>query len=184
MAKLAGLFGRKGNETDAGTTAPKPANGKTAVAIVSIENFSDVGSRTGEENEVLRSLLTDTGRNIGELYELKQGFNKQVRLFNSTLRALEHEKSQMSLDYGPPALYTSAMHKWIVFTPLFALLAAAIWFAASSWVHFAGATIPVYGWLAIAGGVVFSLLVGGGLMALLFYSHRHGYDDLGGDGPR
>lgn len=66
MARLAGWFGRKGNETDAGTTAPKPANGKTAVAIVSIENFSDVGSRTGEENEVLRSLLTDTGRNIGE----------------------------------------------------------------------------------------------------------------------
>jgi hypothetical protein len=27
------------------------------------------------------------------------------------------------------------------------------------------------------------LLVGGGLMALVFYSHRHGYDDLsGGDG--
>jgi hypothetical protein len=28
-----------------------------------------------------------------------------------------------------------------------------------------------------------SLLVGGGLMALVFYSSRHGYDDLsGGDG--
>jgi hypothetical protein len=34
--------------------------------------------------------------------------------------------------------------------------------------------------VAIAGGVVFSLVVGGGLMALVFYSSRHGYDDLSG----
>jgi hypothetical protein len=27
---------------------------------------------------------------------------------------------------------------------------------------------------------LFSLLVGGGLMALVFYSSRHGYDDLSG----
>jgi hypothetical protein len=79
----------------------------------------------------------------------------------------------------------TTMRKWLVFVPLFALLAVAVWFAVSSWVHLAGAAIPLYGWAAIAGGVVFSLLVGGGLMALVFYSHRHGYDDLsGGDGER
>ena len=66
---------------------------------------------------------------------------------------------------------------------LLALLALALWFAASAWVHLAGDEIPLYGYLAIAGGVLFSLLVGGGLMALVFYSNRHGYDDLsGGDG--
>jgi hypothetical protein len=82
-------------------------------------------------------------------------------------------------------LYMTVMRKVIVFTPLFALLAGAIWFAASSWVHLAGAVIPIYGWFAIAGGALFSLLVGGGLMALIFYSNRHGYDDLsGGDGGR
>jgi hypothetical protein len=75
------------------------------------------------------------------------------------------------------------MRKYLWITPLFALLALAIWFAVSAWMHFAGTDIPLYGWLAIAGGVVFSLLVGGGLMALVFYSSRHGYDDLsGGDG--
>ena len=83
----------------------------------------------------------------------------------------------------PRALpYMTAMRKVIVFTPLFALLAAAVWFAGSSWVHLAGAIIPIYGWIAIAGGVAFSLLVGGGLMALVFYSSRHGYDDLSGGG--
>jgi hypothetical protein len=70
------------------------------------------------------------------------------------------------------------MRKWIAFTPLFALLAAAFWFAGTAWVHLAGPEIPAYGWLAIAGGTFFSLLVGSGLMALLFYSNRHGYDDL------
>ena len=61
---------------------------------ITVENFSDVGSRMGEENEVLRNLLTDTGRKIGELDDLKEAFDKLVAPFNSTLRALEQEKSQ------------------------------------------------------------------------------------------
>ena len=69
------------------------------------------------------------------------------------------------------------MRKIVLFAPLFALLAVALWFAGDSWAHLAG-DIPFYGWLAIAGGVFFSLLVGGGLMALMFYSNRHGYDDI------
>ena len=63
---------------------------------------------------------------------------------------------------------------------LLALLALALWFAVSAWIHLAGDEIPLYGYLAISGGVLFSLLVGGGLMALVFYSNRHGYDDLSG----
>jgi hypothetical protein len=79
----------------------------------------------------------------------------------------------------------TGMRKFIVFIPLFVLLALALWFAGSSWVRFAGAIIPVYGWFAIAGGIVFSLALAGGLMGLVFYSNRHGYDDLsGGDGER
>ena len=49
-----------------------------------------------------------------------------------------------------------------------------------AWVHLGGDAIPFYGYVAIVGGVLFSLLVGGGLMALVFYSNRHGYDDLSG----
>ncbi len=63
---------------------------------------------------------------------------------------------------------------------LFALLALAVWFAAAAWAHLGGDAIPFYGYVAIVGGVLFSLLIGGGLMALVFYSSRHGYDDLGG----
>ena len=40
--------------------------------------------------------------------------------------------------------------------------------------------MPITGYLAMALGIVFSLVVGCGLMALLFYSSRHGYDDQTG----
>jgi hypothetical protein len=77
------------------------------------------------------------------------------------------------------------MRKLLILVPLFALLAVSLWFAASAWLHFDNGGIPLYGYVAIIGGVVMSLLVGGGLMALVFYSSRHGYDDLsGGDGSK
>jgi hypothetical protein len=71
------------------------------------------------------------------------------------------------------------MGKLLVLIPLFALLLLAVWFAGSAWVHLGGSgePIPFYGYVAIAGGVLFSLLIGGGLMALVFYSSRHGFDD-------
>ncbi len=70
------------------------------------------------------------------------------------------------------------MRKALLYIPLFALLAVALWFAGRAWVHFGSGAIPFYGYFAIAGGIIFSLIVGCGLMALMFYSHRHGYDDL------
>ncbi len=78
------------------------------------------------------------------------------------------------------------MRSLYILVPLFALLAAAVWFAGSSWVHLGGGEIPpipVWGWVAIAGGILFSLGIGVGLMALMFYSSRHGYDESG-DGRR
>lgn len=80
--------------------------------------------------------------------------------------------------------YMHAM-RTLLYTCLFALLALAFWFAGSAFVQMSGDPIPFYGWVAIAGGVAVSLAVGGGLMALVFYSNRHGYDDLrGGDGGK
>ena len=73
-----------------------------------------------------------------------------------------------------------AMRKLLIIVPLLALLALSVWFATAAWGHLAGDEIPFYGYVAIAGGVLFSLLLGGGLMALVFYSSRHGYDDLSG----
>ena len=65
----------------------------------------------------------------------------------------------------------------VMYVSLFGLLVLAIWFAGSVFVQIGGEAIPLYGYVAIAGGVLVSLLVGGGLRALVFYSNRHGYDD-------
>ena len=69
------------------------------------------------------------------------------------------------------------MRKYSVIIPLVAMLAAAVWFAVYSWSAIEGPPMPVEGQIAMWLGIVFSLAVGCGLMALVFYSSRHGYDE-------
>lgn len=68
------------------------------------------------------------------------------------------------------------MRKFLIVVPLLALLVVAVWFAIYSWTAIEGPPIPAGGYVAMGLGIVFSLLIGCGLMALLFYSSRHGYD--------
>jgi len=70
------------------------------------------------------------------------------------------------------------MRTLAIIVPLLALLALAVWFAVDTWNVAEGPPMPMIGWLALAGGTFFSLLIGCGLMALMYYSNRHGYDDL------
>jgi hypothetical protein len=37
--------------------------------------------------------------------------------------------------------------------------------------------MPLTGYVAMGLGILFSLVLGVGLMGLMFYSHRHGYDE-------
>ncbi len=64
-----------------------------------------------------------------------------------------------------------------IVVPLFVILAAASWFAARAWTAVSGPPMPAAGYVAMTLGIVFSLVVGCGLMALLFYSNRYGYDE-------
>jgi hypothetical protein len=69
------------------------------------------------------------------------------------------------------------MHKLAIIVPLLAFLAASAWFVFYVWQTDAGPPMPASGYVAMGLGVLFSLVVGIGLMALVFYSSRHGYDD-------
>jgi len=60
---------------------------------------------------------------------------------------------------------------------LLVILAAALWYAADAWLAIAGPPMPTVGYVAMAFGIVFSLIIGIGLMWLIFYSSRHGYDE-------
>jgi hypothetical protein len=60
---------------------------------------------------------------------------------------------------------------------LMALLGASVFYAYGIWTALGAADMPGWMYAAMFGGVVVSLLVGGGLMTLVFYSNRAGYDD-------
>jgi hypothetical protein len=47
------------------------------------------------------------------------------------------------------------------------------------WVATADMGLPAAGWGAVVGTVIFCFGIGGGLMFLIFYSARHGYDEGG-----
>jgi hypothetical protein len=46
-----------------------------------------------------------------------------------------------------------------------------------AWQQTAGVEMSVHGYVAMILGVIFSLVIGCGLMALVFFSSRHGYDE-------
>jgi hypothetical protein len=60
---------------------------------------------------------------------------------------------------------------------LFALLAASVYYAWALWTRFDTGSMPTELYVALFAGVLFSLVVGCGLMALVFYSSRRGYDE-------
>lgn len=57
------------------------------------------------------------------------------------------------------------------------LLIVVVVMATLGWQSAAGTDVPPIGFAAMAGGILFSLVVGFGLMALVFYSSRAGYDE-------
>lgn len=74
------------------------------------------------------------------------------------------------------------MQKMAVILPLLAFLGVSVWFAYYVWASDNGPPMPTGGYVAMGLGILFSLVVGIGLMALVFYSHRHGYDERGHGG--
>lgn len=63
------------------------------------------------------------------------------------------------------------------------MLAASLYYALGLWLALEAPDMPATLYVAMGLGVVFSIVVGAGLMALVFYSSRRGYDDRasGGD---
>jgi hypothetical protein len=59
---------------------------------------------------------------------------------------------------------------------LFSLLGLAVSFMIAAWTR-TDAQMSAHGWTALVLGVVLSLIVGCGLMALMFFSSRRGYDE-------
>jgi hypothetical protein len=65
---------------------------------------------------------------------------------------------------------------WIVI-PLLLILVGSAWYAYDIWTSLEGPSMPPELYIALILGVVFSFVIGSGLMALMFYSSRRGYDE-------
>src|SRR6516165_2198451 len=69
------------------------------------------------------------------------------------------------------------MQTALVIILLLAILAGAVFVGHYGWVSAGDITMPTWGWLMMGLGIFFTLVVGGGLMALMFYRSREGFDE-------
>lgn len=69
------------------------------------------------------------------------------------------------------------MKTFLTFAVLLGLLALASVLGYWFWTELDDVEISFHGWIALTLGAVLTVLVGAGLMALVFFSHRRGYDD-------
>lgn len=67
-----------------------------------------------------------------------------------------------------------------IIVTLTALLGLAIYGAMDVWGGMESTAISVHGWIALGAGVLVTFALGAGLMFLVFYSNRQGYDDQDG----
>ncbi|MGE0596372.1 MAG: hypothetical protein AB7P07_08400 [Hyphomonadaceae bacterium] len=66
------------------------------------------------------------------------------------------------------------MKAFLLILSLGSILAVVLFGTLTGW---DASAMSLHGWIALSLGTVLSLVVGGGLMALVFHSARHGYDE-------
>ena len=74
-----------------------------------------------------------------------------------------------------------ARSTWIAVAVAAIAVTAVLAIVVGMWAAIGDVEISVAGWVAMAFGVLVTFALGIGLMALVFISSRHGYDDPDGD---
>jgi len=65
---------------------------------------------------------------------------------------------------------------WIALAVLVGFLFVSLWYAVKVWTSMAGVHMSGWGWMFLVLGIVVTIALGAGLMALVFYSSRHDMD--------
>ena len=81
------------NEQPSVAPPPPPSHSERAT-------FADIGSRIGEDNEVLRNLLIDTSHQLTAFDDLKDSFTRLIDPLNNVLTTLEQEKADNAAARG------------------------------------------------------------------------------------
>jgi hypothetical protein len=89
-------------------------------------------------------------------------------------RAIQADRAASTNAAAPARLGAGS---WIILIVLLSLLVLTGFVVYLGWTLEDGIEVSTAGYIAMAAGVIFSLAVGCGLMALVFYSSRSGYDE-------
>jgi len=65
---------------------------------------------------------------------------------------------------------------WIALIVLAGFLVAAVAYAVHGWEALTGVGMSTFGWVVLTVGGIITIVLGAGLMWLVFYSSRHHYD--------
>ena len=65
---------------------------------------------------------------------------------------------------------------WLALVVLLIFFFVSLWYAVKVWTSMAGVHMSGWGWLFLVLGIVVTIGLGAGLMALVFYSSRHDMD--------
>jgi hypothetical protein len=90
------------------------------------------------------------------------------------MKAVNQENDVEPDDLAPARL---GVGSWTILVVLLLLLVGTFTIVYLGWTLANGTDVPASGYVAMAFGVLVSLGVGFGLMALIFYSSRKGYDE-------
>jgi len=86
-------------------------------------------------------------------------------------------KASATIDSIAISMRSMGIGAWLVIAVLLTLFVGTVFVSYLGWTSAAGADVPASGYIALVIGVTCSLAVGFGLMALVFYSSRAGYDE-------
>ncbi|WFU42335.1 hypothetical protein QA640_07665 [Bradyrhizobium sp. CB82] len=95
-----------------------------------------------------------------------------------TIKALRvPTKPPATIDSIAISMRSMGIGAWLIVVVLITLLVGTVFVSYLGWTSAAGTDVPASGYIALVIGVICSLAVGFGLMALVFYSSRAGYDE-------
>jgi len=77
----------------------------------------------------------------------------------------------------PPERGSLSGSQFVSLGVLLAILIVTVVWATTVWTSSSNVAMSKHGWIALGLGTFFSLVIGCGLMALMFYSSRSGHDD-------
>ncbi|MGP1252946.1 MAG: hypothetical protein ACTS10_00910 [Kiloniellales bacterium] len=78
---------------------------------------------------------------------------------------------------GHGAYSPRAMRSFLIGAGLFGILGLSVYFSILLWIDLGEVSLGWFGWLTMIVGSLMALALGGGLMALVFYSARRGHDE-------